>query len=457
MSIRKGFLLATMLLAGAATRAADPAVTLDWPQFGGANAKTAVDGRLARTWPETGPREVWQCKLGAGLGGAAVRGGKVYILDRAEGKTDVLRCLDAATGAEAWSVSYDAPGNVSYPGPRSTPAVDDRVVVTVGCFGQVQAVDVATHQRLWMHNLLEEFPESSAPNWGVSHSALLYHDLAIAAPQNKDASLVAFDRLTGKVVWKADGLGGSRQTSYASPRVVNVNGADQIVMLTQKDGKKRTNIFGVDPADGKVLWNFTGWGCGIPIPQPVYCGDGRFFISAGYNANSAMFRVEKQGDRYVATNQIFNAAAEFNGNPPAGKGAPTEEALAKPGAACSSHLHTPVFYRDCLFANGNSKQNGNATGLICLGLDGLPKWKTGRTPAVDMGDVIVVDDLLVSLAGDGTLRLAEASPAGYKQLAEVRVLAQKNTVWAPLAFADGKLYVRDNTSLKCLDLRAAKP
>ena len=72
---------------------------------------------------------------------------------------------------------------------------------------------------------------------------------------------------------------------------------------------------------------------------------------------------------------------------------------------------------------------------------------------MDLGDVIIVDDLLVSLSVDGTLRLAEANPAAYKQLAEARVLAQKKEVWAGLTFADGKLFVRDYSVLKCLDLR----
>lgn len=445
------------VLGARAAEAATTAATTDWPNFLGPNGtKIAADGQLARIWPESGPREVWQYKVGPGFSGAAIQGGNVYFLDRVGNTTDVLRCLALATGQEEWNLSYAASGSVSYAGQRSTPAVDDQVVVTVGCCGQVQCVDKVTHQRLWMHNLLEEFPQPQPPRWGVSQSPLLYHDRVIVAPQNKDACVVAFDETTGKQVWKSDALGGSLQTSYASPMLANLDGSDQIVMLSQKDGKKRTNICGLNPADGEVLWNFTGWGCGIPIPQPVYCGEGRFFISGGYNANSAMFQVEKRGAKYVATNQLFNAAAEFNNNPAASKASPAGAEQPRPGEVCSSHLHTPVFYRGQIYANGNSKQNGNAIGLVCLGLDGLPKWKTGKVVPVDLGDLIVVDDLLVSLSGDGVLRLAEASPAGYKQLAEARVLAQKSEVWAPLAFAHGQLLVRDNKVLKCLDLRAQK-
>ena len=428
----------------------------DWPQFLGPSAsKTAVDGLLARTWPATGPKEVWQIKVGPGFGAAAIQGGKVYVLDRRGNTTDVLRCIDFVTGKEDWDLSYDAPGKVSYPGPRSTPAVDDQVVVTVGCFGQVLCVDKATHRQLWTHNLLKDYPKPETPNWGVAQSPVIFKDWVIVAPQNKDACVVAYEKTTGNLAWKSSPLDSSMETSYASPMVVNVNGADQIVMLSQQNNKKRTNIFGLNPADGKLLWNFTDWGCAIPIPQPVYCGEGLFFVTAGYNANSAMFKVEKQGETFSAT-QVFNAAAEFNNNPPAPKTPVAATEPPKPGEACSSHLHTPVFFRGNIYANGNSKQNGYATGLVCLGLDGLPRWKTGKAVPVDLGDVIVVDDLLVSLSGDGTLRLIEASPAAFKQLAEARVLAQKREVWAGLSFADGKLLVRDDAVLKCLDLRAQK-
>ncbi len=426
----------------------------DWPQFGGPNgAKVAMDGHLARSWPEAGPKKLWQMPVGLGFAAPAVRDGKVYLLDRVATNSDALRCLDFATGQEEWSLSYDAPGEFSYPGSRSTPAVDDQVVATIGSFGQVQCVDKATHQRLWMRSVLASGSKVKPPRWGVAQSPLLYKDLVIVAPLNSEASLAAFDKLTGKPVWKAKPLDSSINSSYTSPLLVNVQGVDQIVMLGQVEDKNdRANLFGVNPADGTILWTFSDWGCCIGITQPLYCGDGLFFLTGGYNANSALVQVSKQDGAY-AVKLIFNGIGELGYTAP--KKALASDAPPKPGEACSSHLHMPVFFRGCIYANGNSLQNA-ANGLVCLGLDGLPKWKTGKSVAVEIGDLIVADDLLVSLSGDGVLRLAEASPAAYKQLAQARVLEQKKQVWCPLVCVDGRLLVRDDTILKCLDLREQK-
>lgn len=428
----------------------------DWPQFLGPNRDgTAVDGKLARSWPAGGPREVWQTKVNAGFGGAAIAGGKVYLLERVGTAQDLLRCLDFATGKEEWSLSNNAPGSVSFPGSRSTPSVDGKCVYTVGTFGQVQGVDLATHAVVWTHNLLTDF-DGKLPNWGVTQSPLIYKDWVIVAPQTEQAGVVAYEKATGKLAWKSAAIG-SWDTAYASPMLAAVAGQEQVVMLSQASGKKRINVVGLDPAGGAVLWTYSGWKCGIPIPQPVSCGEGRFFVTGGYDAYSALFQVRKEEGKFVVS-ETFNAfagdkPAAVPGAPAASNQPPSAVEGAKPGIECSSHFHTPVFYKDCLFANGNSRQK-KTLGLVCLGLDGKARWKTGTGVPVELGDVILVDDLLISLSGTGgTLRLVEANPEAYKELASAKVLDQKDQVWAPMAFSDGKLIIHDDSVMKCLDLR----
>src|SRR5579862_836960 len=85
-----GFLAAASLTSGA-----------DWPQFMGPNGDgTSTEKGLARTWPVDGPKVLWTVSVGPGYGGAAVREGKVYLLDRVDRKRDVLRVLDLTTGTE---------------------------------------------------------------------------------------------------------------------------------------------------------------------------------------------------------------------------------------------------------------------------------------------------------------------------------------------------------------------
>ena len=77
----------------------------DWWQFQGPDRNgISPETGLSRSWPESGPKELWSFPLGEGFAGPAVRDGEVYILDRQEDKRDILRCLDLATGKERWNM-----------------------------------------------------------------------------------------------------------------------------------------------------------------------------------------------------------------------------------------------------------------------------------------------------------------------------------------------------------------
>jgi outer membrane protein assembly factor BamB len=51
----------------------------------------------------------------------------------------------------------------------------------------------------------------------------------------------------------------------------------------------------------------------------------------------------------------------------------------------------------------------------------------------------------------GALTLAEATPAGYVQLAGAKVLDGPDS-WGPMAIASGRLILRDLTRMVCLDI-----
>ena len=94
--------------------------------------------------------------------------------------------------------------------------------------------------------------------------------------------------------------------------------------------------------------------------------------------------------------------------------------------------------------------------MSCLTLDGTLKWNTKgdrALPNFDFGTLLSVDGLILNLEGrKGTLHLIEPSEEGYKELASAEVLDGKQ-IWAPMAFSDGKLVLRSQEELKCIDLR----
>ena len=118
----------------------------------------------------------------------------------------------------------------------------------------------------------------------------------------------------------------------------------------------------------------------------------------------------------------------------------------------AAHIHSPVFYRDHIYVSSFREQGGLHTGLVCLDLDGRVLWQTGPDLQFHDGGLLLADGMALIVDGQsGQLRLLEISAAGYRVLAEAKVLEGRQ-IWAPLALSGGKLLLRDQHQLKCLDL-----
>jgi len=269
----------------------------DWPGFMGPNGDgTVTKANLARTWPDGGPKVLWTVDIGPGFGGPVIADGKVYLLDRISRKADVLRAFDMKTGKEEWSARYDAPGRVSHPGSRSTPFVSDGHVYTIGTFGRMHCFSIKDRKAVWNKNLKTEFG-AVAGRWGFGQSPLAVDDMVIASIQSGKIGLVAFNKLTGKLIWKSWPIGGGE--CYTSPMLATIGGVRQIVMF------QRGAVAGVDPKNGKLLWEYGGYDGKRPIPNPVIMKDGRIFLTSGYGYGCAMIKVAKSGSKFTVK-ELFN-------------------------------------------------------------------------------------------------------------------------------------------------------
>jgi outer membrane protein assembly factor BamB len=351
--------------------------------------------------------------------------GKVYLLDRIRSEQDVLRCLDRDTGREQWSHTYDAPGRVQHPGSRSTPAVDGGYVYTCGSFGDVYCFDIKTQKPVWKKNVWKDFDDGRVPRWAISQNPLIYGDLLILASQTSKVGVVGYDKLSGQVKWASPALPGG--VGYVSPKIVKINGNDNLVMITAgRRGGGGGAVIGMDPKNGRQLWMYEGWSCMIPVSNVTEIGDGRLFVTGGYRAGSAMLKIEKQGDSYNATE--LHKTDDFG-----------------------THVHPAILYKGHLYAHCTT--NSRRDGMVCMDLAGNVKWKTGRSPVFDKGGFILVDDLILSVDGrDGILNLIEPNPEGFKRLASVDLLDTEEC-WGPLALSDGKLLIRDQKQMKCVAVR----
>ena len=400
----------------------------DWPQFQGPdrNGHSPETG-LAHAWPEDGPKELWSVRVGSGYAGPAVRDGEVYLLDREDEARDILRCFDFETGKEQWRYAYDAPGSTGHSGSRTTPTVDADYVYTVGLVGDFLCIDRKTHEPVWRKNLVKDYGLET-PKWGISQSPSLYKNLVIVAAQAQDAFVVAFDRKTGEQVWASPGIGAA---GYSTPHIATLCGVDQALMISASEQAGKSRVAGISLEDGKVLWSYDGWQCKIPITYPTPLPGDRLFITGGYGAGSAIIQVQRDGAAFSVT-----------------------EIAKLDMKTCACQIHQPLLYKDHLYLNSNSNEAEH--GMICLSLDGKVLWRTKDTedlPTFERGSLLIADGMIIAYHGKrGTLHLIDPSPEGYKELAEDRVL-RGGRAWSPMALSQGRLLVRNQRELICLDLR----
>ena len=192
------------------------------------------------------------------------------------------------------------------------------------------------------------------------------------------------------------------------------------------------SVVGIAAVDGQILWSIPFTAKMAAVPSPVSIGDGRVFVTSGYEAGSAMYQVQKGPAGFTAQKLYELTSAQFN-----------------------SEVHTPILYQNHLFAVG-SKTRGRFT---CLSLDGKVVWQSPvasgnpeATRTFDLGGFLLADGMFFLLDGrSGMLRLIDANTKEYKELASAQILAGED-VWGPMALSNGKLIIRDMNQMVCLQV-----
>ncbi len=430
----------------------------DWPQFMGPDRNgISPEKGLKRSWPKTGPKVLWTFPLNKGFGGPVISKGKVYIHDRIIDKKDIIYCLNLSTGKEEWKLTFSAEGTHGHPGSRSVPTIDGNYLYTCNILGDIYCISLKTRKLVWKKNLWHDFGGGERiPMWGLTQNPLIYKDLLIIGSQTEKAGVVAFNKLTGAVKWISKPFKG--RPGYVSPQIVTIHEKKQIVMISaghsrrrgsgkgrgknrkRPPGRKAPNskiglkdssdkdekgaVMGFDPGTGKLLWNYEGWQCQTPVPNVVESGSNRLFITAGYQAGSAMLRIDKKGNGY-SVKELYKTM-DFG-----------------------THIHPPILYKGYFYAHC-SDNHGRKDGMTCMDLNGKIQWRTKKDPSFDKGGFILADGLILSIDGaKGILYLIKPGPRGFEKLASAQML-DTTKCWTPLALTDGKLLIRDQEEMKCV-------
>lgn len=358
------------------------------------------------------PAVVWRHDLSAkSLGGVAATREYVVVSDRELNDTlDVFRCLRADSGREVWAVRYPAVGTLDYGNsPRATPVIRDGLVYLHGAYGNVTCAELATGKVVWDLNTHDEFEPATQPKWGTCSTPLLVGNRLILNPGAKDASLVALDAKTGKVLWKSPG----RPAGYGSFIHGRFGGVEQVV------GHDAGSLGGWDPETGRRLWRLVPERPGdFNVPTPIAVGD-RLFVTT-----------ENNGSRLY----------EFG---PGGRIVPKAVAVNR---ALAPDTHTPVVAAGKVF--------GVSRRLYCLDLaDGLKTRWDAADPAFAVYCSAVTDGrrvLVLSLHGD--LVLFDAAAADLDGASRTKVFEGDRGVYSHPAFVGDRAYVRGSSSVVCVDL-----
>jgi len=396
-----------------------------WQRFRGDNFDgiNAEEITLAKKWSEGEPKVLWEIDVGEGYAGAAILNGRVYVLDYdANEQSDALRCLSLADGKEIWRYSYPIKVKRNHGMSRTVPAVTEKYVVALGPKCHVTCLDATTGEFHWMLDLVRDFTTTEPP-WYAGQCPLIDGDRAILAPGG-DALVMAVDCETGDIIWQTPNPNGWNMT-HSSIMPMEFEGHRMYVYCANR------GVVGVSADDGAILWETTEWKISIAtVPSPLIMDEGRIFLSGGYNAGSMMLQLKVE--------------------PAAGSPENEGKLIAEPLFRLKPQVfgatqQTPIFFNGYIYGVRPDEQ------LVCLTPDGELVWTSGTSHRFGLGPFMIANGFIYLMNDDGLLTLAEATPAGYNQLAQSQVL-NGHDAWGPMALAGGRLIVRDLTRMACLDV-----
>jgi outer membrane protein assembly factor BamB len=388
----------------------------DFPEFLGPGRHAAVEHvQLARDWSDQAPVRMWRQPIGAAWSGfAVVNGCAVTMEQRAD--QEMVTCYELETGRPVWAhataTRYETlAGGV---GPRCTPTMHEGMVYTLGANGHLTCLDGADGKPRWQKHLWQEFgmtaeDDAATLAFGRSNSPLVVGDLVVVPVGGPSGgpfvSLAAYDRLEGKLVWKA----GNRNISFASPSLVTLAGVEQILIVNE------------DTVSGHVLWEhpWPGRSKGnASVSQAVPIDADRVFLSKGYGIGASLIQVTRGP-------QGFSAAAIW-----------------KSTKVMRSKFTNVALYKGLAY--------GLSDGVLeCVDPQtGRQVWKQGR---YGHGQLLRVGDSLLVVSESGEVLLIEATPERTNHVLG-RFQAIEGMTWNTLALAGPFLLVRNAEEAACYKL-----
>ena len=431
----------------------------DWSQWLG-NQRDGIwrETNIIQSFPADGLTPVWRTGIGGGYTSPAVANGRVFVMDRIKHDPELKKgkflhpaqppqnanfvrrllpgaervlCLAEDTGRILWSQEYACPYRsvaIYAIGPRTTPTVDGNRVYTLGAEGDLFCLETETGQVVWHRNVRDAY-QVETPEWGFAAHPLIDGDRIICMVGGKGATVVAFNKLTGKEIWRN---GDAPQPGYCAPMIYQLGGKRQLVVWDSDQ------LRGLNPETGVDYWQVgikPAFSMSIGAPQQ----EGNRLFVMGYSRVSAMVQVAADGN---------SATVIWRGDTKRGVGGVFNTAVIRDG-----HIYA----------------GGQGGRYMCVRLeDGEQQWSTfepstGDRPASWANVFTVPNGDRYWLFNDlGEVTIAEMSPKEFHSISKTQLIepthriGRRTVVWSHPALANRHIFIRNDKEILCYNVAVTK-
>lgn len=376
------------------------------------------DSNLLKTWPENGPELLLEVeKIGKGYSSAILVDDMIYTTGMID-TLDYLTAIDLE-GNFKWQIPYGRSWNKSFPDTRSTPTIDgDRIYVQSGT-GRLSCINLETGLENWAVEVDKDF-EAEYHIWGNSETPLIIDDLVICSPGGKKTSIVAFNKITGKLVWQSKSLEGPR--AYASATIYEYNNFKYILAVTG------THLLALLPETGEIAWSYKyyikeKWGdqTGLIWTNTPVFKDDEIFLTMGYDYHAVMLKMDSTGtsvsEKFI--DQTFD-----------------------------NHHHGVILNNGYLY--GSNWRDNKRGKWVCM------KWESGEIIYVEdwdtKGAMVMANGLLYCYNEKGNVGIVKPDPDGFEIISQFKIRNGAGPHWAHPFIADGKLLIRHGDVLMVYDI-----
>jgi len=440
----------------------------DWPEFLGPsrNNRTPESG-LRQNIPEQGVPILWQKKVGTGYSAPSVLG-DILVLHHRQGNEEIVEAMHPGTGTPLWRHSY--PSHFVDPfgynnGPRCSPLLTQEHCYVFGAEGVLWCLKMRDGSVVWRRDTQSDFrvPEAF---FGVGSTPILDgNKLIVMVGGQPNSAVIALDAQTGRTLWENGGedtwngvpmIGwpGERlvqwnpadpafqkQASYCSPVLATIHGRRHVLCCT------RQGLLSLDPETGKrqfAFWFRARQDSSVNAMTPIVDDDCILLSSAYFRNGSVLLRVRPDGN---GVDEVWR------------------------GTQLEMHWSRPVLDQGHLY--GFSGRNEPDASFRCVQWkDGALRWerfegwpnaghsklREGEKPPefYGRGSLVWADGKLVALGEAGRLGMFEPNAGKPVEIGNWQVPGLSFPCWTGPVISEGKLYLRDEGLLMCLDWKSSK-